>query len=255
MYKSSDNTFPIALRTVRAIGAWDYLKWKNVKPKFNDKGELLAAELLVYDDEGEEYFTFITPEAYHALKDYMDFRADCGEKITDESWLIRDRWRTVDMQRDKCGRLGLAKYPRKLKTDAIKKMIGRACFEEGVRPHALPEVERRYEFKAVHGFSKFFHTRAQQTMTRTNVEVLMAHSLGIANSYYKPTPEQLFTDYLKAIPHPTINHDDIDKSTLQKQVAELTEKSEELNYVIKGKLAEKENEFEELKIKVQWFSG
>jgi hypothetical protein len=42
---------------------------------------------------------------------------------------------------------------------------------------------------------------------------------------------------------------------LQKQVAELTEKSEELNYVIKGKLAEKENEFEELKVKVQWFSG
>jgi hypothetical protein len=111
-------------------------------------------------------FKFITPKAYHALKDYMDFRADCGEKITDESWLIRDRWRTADMQRDKCGRLGLAKYPRKLKTDAIKKMIGRAWLEEGVRPHALPEGERRYEFKAVHGFSKFFQTRAQQTMTR-----------------------------------------------------------------------------------------
>jgi hypothetical protein len=97
VYKSSDNTFPIAVRTVRTIGAWDYLKWKNMKPKFNDKGELLAAELLVYDDEGEEYFTFITPSAYPALMDYMDFRADCGEKITDESWLIRDRWRTVDM--------------------------------------------------------------------------------------------------------------------------------------------------------------
>ena len=74
MYKSSDNSFPIAVRTVRTIGAWDYLKWKNVKLKFNDKGELLAAELLVYEDEGEEYFTFITPEAYHALMDYMDFR-------------------------------------------------------------------------------------------------------------------------------------------------------------------------------------
>ena len=39
----------------------------------------------------------------------------------------------------------------------------------------------------------------------------------------------------------TINND---KITLQKQVAELTEKSKEENYIIKGKLAEKENEIQ-----------
>jgi vacuolar-type H+-ATPase subunit I/STV1 len=40
----------------------------------------------------------------------------------------------------------------------------------------------------------------------------------------------------------TIN--DNDKTTLKKQVAELTEKSKEENYIIKGKLAEKEKEIE-----------
>jgi hypothetical protein len=38
-----------------------------------------------------------------------------------------------------------------------------------------------------------------------------------------------------------------DKLTLQKQVAELTEKSKEENYIIKGKLSEKEREIEELR--------
>jgi site-specific recombinase XerC len=234
------------------LGAWKYIKWKHVKPKFDGKGELLAAaaELLVYDGEGEEYFTFITPEAYRALKDYMDFRAECGEKITGESWLIRDRWRTADMQRDKCGRLGLAKYPRRLKVDAVKKIIERAWLQEGIRPHALPEGERRYEFKGVHGFRKFFQTRAQQAMNLMNVEILMGHSLGIADSYYKPTYEQLFADYLKAVPFLSINYD-YDKSALQKQVTELTEKSEEEAYIIEGKLAKKEIEAEETKKKLK----
>jgi hypothetical protein len=35
--------------------------------------------------------------------------------------------------------------------------------------------------------------------------------------------------------------------TLQKQVAELTEKSKQENYIIKGKLSEKEKEIEELR--------
>lgn len=232
------------------LGAWDYLKWKHVTPKTNDKDELLAAKLLVYDGDGEEYRTFITPEAYHALKDYMDFRADCGEKITGESWLIRDRWRTADMQRDKCGRLGLAKYPKKLKIDAIKKMIERAWLQEGIRPHALPEGERRYDFKGVHGFRKFFQTRAQQAMNLMNVELLMGHSLGIANSYYKPTEEQLFADYLKAVPFLSINYDS-DKSALQKQMAEQEEKRKEDSYIILRRLAEKEDETEQAKQQLQ----
>jgi hypothetical protein len=30
------------------LGAWDYLKWKHVSPITNDKGQVVAAKLLVY---------------------------------------------------------------------------------------------------------------------------------------------------------------------------------------------------------------
>ena len=46
---------------------------------------------------------------------------------------------------------------------------------------------------------------------------------------------------MRAIELLTIN---ADKVTLQKQIVELTEKSKEENYIIKGKLADKEKEIE-----------
>jgi hypothetical protein len=52
-----------------SIGVFDYLKWKHVTPITNEKTrELLAAKLLVYAEEPEQYFTFITSEAYKAIK-------------------------------------------------------------------------------------------------------------------------------------------------------------------------------------------
>jgi hypothetical protein len=64
------------------IGAWDYLQWKHVTPLSNQNEDIIAAKLIIYPGDHEQYYTFITPEAYNALKEWMDFRAGYGEKIT-----------------------------------------------------------------------------------------------------------------------------------------------------------------------------
>jgi integrase len=156
------------------IGAWDYLQWMHVLPITNDKGEIMVAKLIVYAGDAEEYYTFITPEAYHLLKDWMDFRASYGEKITGKSWVMRDIWQTTNITYG--ANLGLATCPKKLKSSGIKRLLERALWEQHVR-HPLQNGAKRHEWKAAHGFRKFYKSRAEQVMKPINVEKTMGHNI------------------------------------------------------------------------------
>jgi hypothetical protein len=221
------------------LGAWDYLQWKHVYPISKDEKteeeQVIAAKLLVYVDEPEEYYTFITPEAYSALKDWMDFRASYGEKITGESWLMRDLWQTTNMNYG--AKWGLATNPKKLQSIAVKRLLDRALWEQGIR-HTLPPGKKRHEWKGAHGYRKFYKSRAEQVMKPANVEVTMGHDLGTSESYWKPTEREVMEDYLKAVPLLTIN---ADKLILQRQVEELSEKTNNNDYLLKAKLQEKDD--------------
>ena len=60
------------------VGAWDYLQWGHIRPLEGD-GEVIAAKMIVYAGEDEEYFTFISPEALRALQEWICYRQDGGE--------------------------------------------------------------------------------------------------------------------------------------------------------------------------------
>ena len=115
--------------------------------------------------------------------------------------------------------------------------------EQGVR-HPLQNGVKRHEWKAAHGFRKFYKSRAEQVMRPINVEITMGHDIGVSASYYKPTEREVMEDYLKAVDSLTIN---TDKVVLQKQVAELKEKSKDNEYIIKAKLQEKDEQIKTMK--------
>ena len=124
--------------------AWDYLRWKHVIPTGD------AARMVVYPGQNQgkrkEYYTFITPEAFQALKDWMDFRAANGEKITGESWVMRDVWQTTNVKRG--ANCALATNPIQLKSNGIKKIINEALWGQGIR--STPQ--KRHEWQALHAF-------------------------------------------------------------------------------------------------------
>ena len=132
------------------IGVWDYLKWKRVIP-FTDKEQIICAKIIVYAGDIEEYYSLVTAEAYSCLKEWIDFRASYGEKITGESWLMRDIWQTTNVKYG--AKWGLATTPKRLNSSGIKRMIERALWEQGIRTQFKHKgMQKRHEFKAKHGF-------------------------------------------------------------------------------------------------------
>jgi integrase len=222
------------------VGGFETLRWKHIFPIKDDNENIVAAKMTVYPGDKEEYFTFITPEAYNAVKEWMDFRESFGEIINRDSWVMRDIWQTTNVKYG--AKWGLATMPKQLKSSAIKRLIDRALWEQGLR-HQLKNGERRHEFKTVHGFRKFFKTHCEQVMKSINVEILMGHTIGVSDCYYKPSEKEILEDYLKAINVLTINNN---QKVLEKQITELKEKSNDNEYIIKGKLQEKDEQINQL---------
>ena len=75
-------------------------------------------------------------------------------------------------------------------------------------------------------------------MKPANVEVTMGHDLKTSESYWKPTEREVMEDYLTAVPLLTINGDNL---ILQRQVEQLTEKTNNNDYLLKAKLQEKDD--------------
>ena len=219
------------------LGAWDYLRWKHIIPLLNDKNEIIAAKIRVYADEEEEYISFISLEAYSHLKEWMNYRKEVGELVTEESWLMRNLW-DVTTPTGK----GLATIPVKLKPSGIKRLMERALWAQGIRTK-LNEGKKRHEFQVDHGYRKFFKTRCELGgMKPINIEKLLSHSTGISDSYYRATEQELLDDYLKAMDSLIID----ERNKLKKRIDSLEEKNEDEKYIIKAKLQEKEEQINQL---------
>ncbi|HXS59592.1 MAG TPA: hypothetical protein VN703_02140, partial [Candidatus Sulfopaludibacter sp.] len=77
------------------------------------------------------------------------------------------------------------------------KLINRAKWAQGLRKK-LENGKKRHPFQAIHSFRKWFKTRCEIAgMKPINIEKLLSHSIGISNSYYRPTDTELLEDYLK----------------------------------------------------------
>jgi len=68
------------------VGALPLLKLRHLE----------GTKLTIYENEREEYFTFITPECQNTIDSYLDMRSRYGEKLDKESFLIREQFDIKD---------------------------------------------------------------------------------------------------------------------------------------------------------------
>jgi integrase len=195
--------------------------------------------LTVYEgDVSEEYIAFITPEAYEALLSYLDWRREHGETINENSPLFRDKFDplvTAYLTYDG----GKPEEPKRMTGAMIGANYNRLFYECSFRT----SPKRRHEF-TVHGFRKWFKTRCENAGVKPIVtELLMGHSVGISDSYYRPTEKDLLEEYQKAIDALTISN----VNRLKTQVEVLSATSKETEEMVKTKMAEKDRELQLLR--------
>lgn len=191
------------------------------------ENKLVAGKLVVYNGDPERYFTFITPECYHAIERYLEFRRDNGEELGRNSPLFRDKFDPVN------GLSNASVEP--MTAPAVRQYYNRLLYSIGIRK----EMKRRHEF-SVHGYRKWYKTRCELGgMMPINVEVLLSHSVGISDSYYRPTESELLDDYLRVLNLLSINDAE---EKMQSKISEIEERAKEDNHAILEKLYEREQE-------------
>ena len=159
------------------VGALHELRLKHIEDMPNE-----CKSVLVYADTISEYTTFITPECYQAIEDYLTYRKRKGELITKDSFVFvkpnGHQHDDDDLSISLC-RLSTSKLDRK---------------KSGVR----------YTVSSSHGLRKRFNTilKMNKEINISIAEKLLGHSSSVQldNVYFTPSKEQLFNEYQKAIP-------------------------------------------------------
>ena len=158
-------------------------------------------------------------ECAHAINFYLDFRRRNGEKITDESYLIRKQF-------DRRNHHGLTKVsdatdpPQKHKTSMrnLESIIYRLIYDSGIRNYDEKKARLgdRHKNMAAHSFRKFFENKCLEAgIDPFYVSVLMGHKagIGVERHYYRPASingeYSLLELYVKkAMPYLTISNEE-----------------------------------------------
>jgi len=144
-----------------------------------------------YAGYSDEYFSFLTPEASSFLGDYHQERKNNGEIFDDDTPIFRLTYQ-------------LGSTPAKQMNSACAKKITNRILNTS-------DIQRRKqgfasETQINHGFRKRFNTILKVAGVNYSIaEKLMGHKTGLDSVYFKPTVEECFNEFRKAIPELSID--------------------------------------------------
>ena len=200
------------------IGSLCDLKLKHLEDMPNG-----CKSVLVYADTISEYTTFITPECFEVLENYLAWRKQKGQTITKDSYVFV----RPDGKKHKPNDQAVA-----------------LCMLSTKLLNREKSNKIRYDVQSSHGLRKRFNTilKLNNEINPNIAERLLGHSQSIKldNSYFTPSKDQLFNEYQKAIPELLIDEKYKLKFELKNQKAK-----------IKDLESDKDRRIEKLEIKLE----
>jgi integrase len=182
------------------------LKLKHLKkiPKFN------LYKFTIYEKTKDQYETYCTPECAKEIDSYIEFRRQAGEVITKESWLVRNDFSKSNQES--------IKNPKPLTEKNINTVVRQLLIKANLRNEHESQYQRR-DKQMFHAFRKRFNTiLADSNVSHLVKELLMGHSVGLDNSYYRPNEQTMITEFAKAIQNLSVSDEERLKVKLQQTV-------------------------------------
>jgi len=141
--------------------------------------------VLLYPNDNEEYWAFLTPEASDALEEYQEERRKRGEILDEDSPIFRRDY--------SCGKKVIP-IQRSGIISIMYRIIQNAALER-------TKVNHHFDTQMDHGFRKRFNTilKLKNEVNSNVAEKLLGHKNGLDGVYLKPTRDQCFTEFRKAI--------------------------------------------------------
>jgi integrase len=187
------------------VGAIKSLKLKHLT-RLHDQNNI--GLLRVYpESKDSRYNAIITPECTAAIDDYIDYRKKQHEKITEESYIVRDKFATFSRNTNR---------PNPVAEHTINKQMKFLLKKAG-----LPYDQLQPD----HSFRKFFNTCLMNSNVAYSFkELLMGHSVKLDDVYYDKDSEtsrqKIIVEYMKAVDALTIN----EEYRLKKKIIEYEDK-------------------------------
>jgi len=167
-------------------------------------------KLTIYEHTREEYITFITPECKKAVDFYLDMRSRYGEKLTDNSHLIREQFDLRDQF--------ATRNPKRVTHKFVQWKLMTLAEKCGIRKRG-DSKKTRQGIMIAHGFRKFFTTQLINSKVNPEIrEMLLGHKIGLASACYRPTEQEMLDEYEKATENLTIDP----ANRLQRKIETLT---------------------------------
>jgi integrase len=174
------------------VGAIKSLKLKHLTrlPEQNEIGLLR----IYHESKDNRYNAIITSECMAAIDEYIVYRKKQHEKITEESYIIRDKFATFSKSTNR---------PNPLAESTINKQM-----KFLLRKAGLPYDQLQPD----HSFRKFFNTCLMNSNVAYSFkELLMGHSVKLDDVYYDKDSEasrqKIIVEYMKAVDALTINEE------------------------------------------------
>ena len=185
--------------------------------------------VLIYEDSTEEYVTFLTHEASNALDQYFEKRKNDHEEMAPSSPMFRAKY-VIGTQPVK-----------PISYKGLTNVVIRSALKANLRDSGKKK-NGRFSKQIDHAFRKRFNTilKLNNSVNSNIVEKLLGHKKGLDGTYLKPTVEELFREYQKAIPELTIDSSQRKQAELDKLQQEKSE-LQQVNQKLKQIQIEKES--------------